>query len=107
MKNKRPFFYTIGIILGAVFANYNIIFNKDNENLTIAFASPVIIYISLFSIRIIRIPQIIFEFLLFLLMFLSTNCLSKYFVIIALGGSLYWVTIFALHVLRIWPLVKE
>ena len=101
MKNKRPFFYTIGIILGAVFANYNIIFNKDNENLTIAFASPVIIYISLFSIRIIRIPQIIFEFLLFLLMFLSTNCLSKYFVIIALGGSLYMPTISSITIITI------
>lgn len=107
MKNKRPVFYKVGIFFGAIFLYYDIIFNKDNENLTIAFAAPVIIYISLFSIRIIRIPQIIFEFLLFLLMFLSTNYLSKYFVIIALGGSLYWVIVFALHVLRIWPLVKE
>ena len=107
MKNKRPVFYKVGIFLAAIFLYYNIIFNKDNENIAIAFAAPVITYISLFSIRIIRIPQIIFEFLLFLLMFLSTNYLSKYFLIIALGGSLYWVIIFALHVLRIWPLVKE
>lgn len=107
MKNKRQLFYRIGITLGAIFANLNIIFNRNNDNVLLAMSAPVIIYISLFGIRVIRIPQIIFEFLLFLLMFLSIDYLSKYFLIIVLISVLYLFIVLALHFFRIWSFVEE
>lgn len=107
MKNKRPFFYTLGISLGAVFAIYNMIFNKDNDNYIIALSAPIIIYVSLFSIRIIRIPQVIFEIFLIILLFLSMSYLSNYFLIIVLGVLIYWIIICVLHFFRIWPLIEE
>lgn len=107
MKNKKPFFYTLGISLGAVFAIYNMLFNKDNDNSLIALSAPIIIYVSLFSIRIIRIPQIIFEIFLIIMVVLSMSYLSKYFLIIVLGALAYWLIICFLHFFRIWPLIEE
>lgn len=107
MKNKKPFFYTLGINLGAVFAIYNMLFNKDNDNYLIALSAPIIIYVSIFSIRIIRIPQIIFEIFLIIMVVLSMSYLSKYFLIIVLGALAYWLIICFLHFFRIWPLIEE
>ncbi|MGL5258077.1 MAG: hypothetical protein ACRC76_13695 [Proteocatella sp.] len=107
MKNKRQLFYRIGIILGTLLAFINMLFNSANDNVLLAMSAPVIIYISLFGIRVIRIPQIVFEFLLFLLMFLSIDYLSKYFLIIVLISVLYLFIVLALHFFRIWSFVEE
>lgn len=107
MKNKKLLFYRIGITLGVIFAFINMLINSANDNVLLAISSPLIIYISLFGIRVIRIPQILFEFLLFLLMFLSIDYLSKYFLIIVLSAGLYWFIILSLHFFRIWSFVEE
>lgn len=107
MKNKRQFFYRIGIILGAIFTYLNMIFNNSNDSILLELSAPIIIYISLFAIRIIRIPQIIFEFFLILVVYLSIDHFSKYFIIIIFIALSYWFTILALHFFRIWPLVED
>lgn len=98
----RKSLHKICLILGAVFAFANMLFNKDSV-MWLELSGPVIIYFSFFLIRVIRIPQIILEFIMILTVALS----SKYTIEIALLCLVYYIGILILHKLRIFPFIYE
>lgn len=103
---NRKVLYQIGIGLGAVFSFANMLFNKDHIQ-WLEYSGPVIIYISFFLIRVIRIPQIILEFIIIITVILSSFYLTKYTIEIVFICFFYFITISILHILKICPLTRE
>ena len=98
----RKSLHKICLIVGAVFAFANVLFNKDSV-MWLELSGPVIIYLSFFLIKVIRIPQIVLEFIMILTVALS----SKYTIEIALLCLVYYMGILTLHKLRIFPFIHE
>ena len=103
--NKKSLF-RIGLILGAVLSYTNMLFNKESV-MWLELSGPVIIYISFFLIRVIRIPQLILEFFMILSVVLSYLYFPKYSIEIALVCFFNFIGILILHRLRIFPFIYE
>ena len=103
--NKKSLF-RIGLMFGAVFAYTNMLFNKESV-MWLELSGPVIIYLSFFLIRVIRIPQLILEFFMILSVVLSYLYFPKYSIDIALVCFFYFIVILTLHKLRIFPFIYE
>lgn len=102
----RKSLHRICLIVGAVFAFANMLFNKDSV-MWLELSGPVIIYLSFFLIRVIRIPQVILEFFMIVSVVLSYFYFYKYSIDIALVCLLYYIVILTLHKLRIFPFIYE
>ena len=106
----RKSLHKICLIVGAVFAFVNMLFNKDSV-MWLELSGPVIIYLSFFLIRVIRIPQVILEFFMNVSVVLSYFYFYFYFyfytysIDIALVCLLYYIVILTLHKLRIFPFI--
>ena len=102
----RKSLHKICLIVGAVFAFANMLFNK-NSVMWLELSGPVIIYLSFFLIRVIRIPQVILEFFMNVSVVLSYFYFYTYSIDIALVCLLYYIVILTLHKLRIFPFIYE
>ena len=104
----RKSLHKICLIVGAVFAFVNMLFNKDSV-MWLELSGPVIIYLSFFLIRVIRIPQVILEFFMIVSVVLSYFYFYfyTYSIDIALVCLLYYIVILTLHKLRIFPFIYE
>ena len=104
----RKSLHKICLIVGAVFAFVNMLFNKDSV-MWLELSGPVIIYLSFFLIRVIRIPQVILEFFMIVSVVLSYFYFYfyTYSIDIALVCLLYYIVILTLHKLRIFPFIQE
>lgn len=100
----RKSLHKICLIVGAVFAFVNMLFNKDSV-MWLELSGPVIIYLSFFLIRVIRIPQVILEFFMNVSVVLSYFYFYTYSIDIALVCLLYYIVILTLHKLRIFPFI--
>ena len=102
----RKSLHKICLIVGAVFAFVNMLFNKDSV-MWLELSGPVIIYLSFFLIRVIRIPQVILEFFMIVSVVLSYFYFYfyTYSIDIALVCLLYYIVILTLHKLRIFPFI--
>ena len=104
----RKSLHKICLIVGAVFAFANMLFNKDSV-MWLELSGPVIIYLSFFLIRVIRIPQVILEFFMIVSVVLSYFYFYfyTYSIDIALVCLLYYIVSLTLHKLRIFPFIQE